>query len=47
VDVLVGLSFGLAVFGEVPAHTAGAIAVQVLALSCIALGLRNASSFRY
>jgi hypothetical protein len=38
-DVLVALVFGFVVFDEVPAHSATAVGLQVLALACIAAGL--------
>lgn len=43
VDVLVALGFGVAVFHEMPRHTAGAAFAQALALGCIGLGLRRLS----
>lgn len=41
VNVLVALAFGLIVFSEVPAHTPIALAVELVALGCIAGGLRT------
>lgn len=39
VDVLVALVFGVVVFGETPAHDPLALAGQVVALVCVAIGL--------
>jgi len=41
VDVVVALAFGLAAFGEVPAHSAGVVLLDCLALGCVAVGLRR------
>jgi hypothetical protein len=41
VDVLVAIGFGVAVFGEVPAHTAPALACQAFAIVLMAMGLRR------
>lgn len=43
VDVLVALVFGVAVFGEAPSHTPLAVAGQLVALACVAVGLRRLS----
>jgi drug/metabolite transporter (DMT)-like permease len=41
VDVLVAVVFGVVVFGENPAHNPFAIAEQLVALACVAVGLRR------
>ncbi len=41
VDVLVALAFGVVVLGENPAHTPSAVAGQLVALTCVAVGLRR------
>jgi hypothetical protein len=41
VDVLIAIGFGGLVFGEVPGHGPGGVAVQVLALATLAIGLRE------
>ena len=43
VDVLVALVFGIVVFGETPAHSPLAVASQILAFACVAVGLRRLS----
>lgn len=43
VDVAVAVAFGVAVFGEVPAHSPLAVLGQVVALTCVAVGLRRLS----
>jgi drug/metabolite transporter (DMT)-like permease len=41
VDVLVALAFGVVVFREIPAHSVTAVALELAALACAALGLRR------
>jgi hypothetical protein len=41
VDALVALAFGVVVFGEYPAHNGPAIAAQMVAFVCVAVGLRR------
>jgi len=43
VNVVVALTFGVLVFREIPAHTPTALAVEALALGCIAAGLAGLS----
>lgn len=43
VNVLVALTFGVAVFNEIPAHTPLALLAEGLALGCIAVGLAGLS----
>jgi drug/metabolite transporter (DMT)-like permease len=40
-DIVVALVFGSLVFQEVPGHTPTGLAMQVVALGCVALGLRG------
>jgi hypothetical protein len=46
VDIVVAVLFGVAVFGEVPGHTAGHLAAQVGAVGCIAVGLSLIAGLR-
>jgi len=40
-DVLVAVTFGVLVFHEAPGHGPTALAVQSIALGCLAVGLRE------
>jgi drug/metabolite transporter (DMT)-like permease len=41
VDVLIAIGFGAVVFGEIPAHGAGGVFLQLLSLAILAVGLRE------
>jgi drug/metabolite transporter (DMT)-like permease len=41
VDVLIAIGFGAVVFGEIPAHGAGGVFLQLLSLAIVAVGLRE------
>jgi hypothetical protein len=41
VDIVVALGFGAVVFSETPGHSATGLAMEVLALACVAWGLRG------
>jgi hypothetical protein len=46
VDIMVAVLFGAAVFGEVPGHSAGHLAVQLGALACVSVGLALIAGLR-